>query len=173
MTLLSKSTDALRLIAIDVTEFLPYRLFTELRRQMYRLAGARIGRAACLYGRQTVAYPERLSIGERAFINAGCLFENEGLVSVGKRTYVGPRVSFLTTNHDALTMANAPSPIRVGDDCWIGGNATLLPGCDLANGTIVAAGTVMLGRPHARGLYAGVPGRFKRETPARGGPETL
>jgi acetyltransferase-like isoleucine patch superfamily enzyme len=157
----AKLADALRLFAIDVADMLPYRLFVEARRQAYRLAGARLGRGACVYGRQIVSHPQRLAIGDGCFINAACCFENEGGVTIGRRTYVGPRVNFLTTNHRA-GMANETAPIRIGDDCWIGGAATLLPGCTLASGTVVAAGAVMLGRVHERGLYAGVPGALKR-----------
>lgn len=160
----SKALDVFRLLLVDAVDILPYRFFVAVRRWSYRLAGARIGRGACLYGRQIVAYPQRLDIGSRCLVNAGCIFENEATIEIGDRCYVGPRVKFFTTDHDAATMANLPRPIRVGADSWIGGGATLLPGCEIADRTIVAAGAVMLGRAYSAGLYAGVPGVRKRPT---------
>ena len=110
-----------------------------------------------------IAYPRRLDIAAGCFINVGCIFENEAEVRIGERSYIGPRVNFFTTDHEPTTMANRPRSIRVGADCWIGGGATLLPGCELADRTVVAAGTVMLGRSYAAALYAGVPGQLKRD----------
>jgi len=161
----SKLIDVFRLLAIDMVDFLPFRFFVDLRRYMYRLAGVRIGPTACLYGRQVINFPQRLVIADQCFINGYCLFENAAEVSIGARTYVGPRVNFFTTNHDDVTMTNVVAEIRIGADCWIGGNATLLPGCILESGTTVAACAVMLRGFHRAGFYAGVPGKLKRPSP--------
>jgi acetyltransferase-like isoleucine patch superfamily enzyme len=163
----SKITDGLRQVAIGITDILPYPLFVSIRRYAFELAGARVGPAACIYGRQIVSCPERLELGALCFINANCFFDSEGGVSIGMRTRVGPRVMFLTTNHDETSMTNVVSAIHVGSDCWIGAGATLLAGCELEDGTIVAAGAVMLGRFHKRGLYAGVPGTYRRDIRGR------
>jgi acetyltransferase-like isoleucine patch superfamily enzyme len=165
----SKITDGLRQIAIGITDILPHHLCVSIRRYAFELAGASVGPAACIYGRQIVSYPERLRLGELCFINADCFFESEGGVSIGMRTRVGPRVMFLTTNHDETSMTSVLSAIHVGNDCWIGAGATLLPGCELEDGTIVASGAVMLGRVHKRGFYAGVPGTYKRDIRSNGG----
>jgi len=35
------------------------------------------------------------------------------------------------------------NPIKIGKNCWIGANAVILPGVELAEHTIVAAGAVV------------------------------
>lgn len=34
-------------------------------------------------------------------------------------------------------------PITIGDNCWIGGSATIVPGVTLGNNVVVAAGAVV------------------------------
>jgi acetyltransferase-like isoleucine patch superfamily enzyme len=48
--------------------------------------------------------------------------------------------------------------VVVGDNCWIGPGAFLLPGTKLGEGTTVAAGAVVMGRFPPRSVIAGNPG---------------
>ena len=34
-------------------------------------------------------------------------------------------------------------PVTIGDNCWIGGSATIVPGVTLGNNVVVAAGAVV------------------------------
>ncbi len=163
---LEKLRDALRLTAIAASDLLPHRLFVALRRSLYRAAGARVGEGVCLYGRQLVLYPQRLVLSDRCFVNVGCTFENAGGVEIGTGSYVGPGVSFLTTNH-GRDFASVTRPIVVGKRVWIGGGAILLPGTIVADGTVIAAGAVVRGDIREPGLYAGVPA--VRKSPRLGG----
>ena len=69
------------------------------------------------------------------------------------------------------------APIVVGDGCWIGTRATLLPGVTVAPGCIVAAGAVLTRDTRPNGLYGGVPAVLlqrtgahpRRRTPRRAG----
>ena len=47
--------------------------------------------------------------------------------------------------------------IRVGDACWIGARAILLPGVTVGDGCVIAAGAVVTKDCDAHGLYTGVP----------------
>jgi acetyltransferase-like isoleucine patch superfamily enzyme len=56
-----------------------------------------------------------------------------------------------------------PAPITVGDGCWIGAGAVLLPGVTVHDGCVIASGAVVTGDCAADGLYAGVPARRVRD----------
>ena len=45
----------------------------------------------------------------------------------------------------------------IGDGCWIGARALLLPGTTVGSGSVVAAGAVVRGACEPNSLYAGVP----------------
>jgi maltose O-acetyltransferase len=48
-------------------------------------------------------------------------------------------------------------PVTIEDGCWIGANATVLPGVRIAGGTVIAAGAVVTRDCEPNSLYAGVP----------------
>jgi maltose O-acetyltransferase len=59
-------------------------------------------------------------------------------------------------------MAKA-APVRIGNDVWIGGNVTILPGVTIGNNVVVAAGAVVTKDVPDDSLVGGVPARLIRE----------
>ena len=104
-----------------------------------------------------------IEIGERVFINAGCKFQDQGGVRIGDGVQIGHNVVIATLNHDLApeTRVNVtPRPVVIGDDVWIGSNATILPGVTIGEGAIVAAGAVVAKDVEARTIVGGVPAKF-------------
>jgi acetyltransferase-like isoleucine patch superfamily enzyme len=66
-------------------------------------------------------------------------------VHIGVSVAVAPGVKILSRNHDLydIWMHGAFKPVIIGDYCWIGANAVILPGVTLGNHTIVGAGSVV------------------------------
>ena len=59
-----------------------------------------------------------------------------------------------------------PAPIRIGNDVWIGANATVLPGVTIGDGAVVAAGAVVTRDVEPLTVVGGVPARpLKRIEP--------
>lgn len=52
---------------------------------------------------------------------------------------------------------------RIGEDCFIGGRALILPGVEIGDGCVVGAGSVVTKSVPARSLVAGNPARVLRE----------
>jgi maltose O-acetyltransferase len=52
--------------------------------------------------------------------------------------------------------------VRIGDRCWIGARATILPGVSIGDGTVVAAGAVVTKDCEPGAVYGGVPARRLR-----------
>lgn len=50
-------------------------------------------------------------------------------------------------------------PITIGDDVWIGGHSTILPGVTIGNGAIVAAGAVVTKDVEPNTVVGGVPAK--------------
>ena len=50
-------------------------------------------------------------------------------------------------------------PIRIGNDVWIGGNVTILPGVTIGNNVVVAAGAVVTKDVPDNNLVGGVPAK--------------
>ncbi|WP_274617023.1 DapH/DapD/GlmU-related protein [Vibrio furnissii] len=58
------------------------------------------------------------------------------------------------------------APITIGDNVWIGANATVLPGVFIGNGAVIAAGAVVTKNVAANTVVGGVPAKtLKMITP--------
>ena len=80
------------------------------------------------------------------FQSPGCYFQSQiGKIFIGKNVYIAPNVGLITSNHDPKNLDKhlEGKNIHIGDECWIGMNAVLLPGVQLGSKTIVGAGSVV------------------------------
>jgi len=98
------------------------------------------------------------------FQSPGCYFQNfSASIYLGKGSYIGPNVGLITANHDPrnLVFHHEGKDIHVGERCWIGMNSVVLPGVRLANGVVVAAGSVVTRDVEIENcLVAGVPAKI-------------
>ena len=51
-------------------------------------------------------------------------------------------------------------PIRIGHDCWIGGNAIICPGITIGDRCVIAAGSVVTKDVPDDSMVAGVPAKI-------------
>ena len=91
-----------------------------------------------------------IEIGERTTINNAAVLIAEGAgIRIGARCLIGTEWQVMDTNAHELELgrrAEADSQTRqvvVGDDVFIGSRVTLLKGCRIGNGCVVAAGAVV------------------------------
>ena len=54
-------------------------------------------------------------------------------------------------------------PVNIGNDVWIGGNVTILPGVNIGNNVVIAAGAVVTKDVPDNSLIGGVPAKIIRE----------
>lgn len=137
-----------------------------IRNGALRKTGHRLADTANLSPRFFLGAWEGLTVGDRSFVNYGCFFDLAAPTTIGSDVQIGYGVMFVTGTHEVnpVTMPRAgafiAAPIEIGDGCWIGARATILPGVTLPAGTIVAAGSVVTRSPDVPGTYAGVPARL-------------
>ncbi len=87
-----------------------------------------------------------------------------GEVFIGNNVMIGPNTLISTVNHPMTPMGRRKhlgitKPIHIGDDVWIGGNVTILPGVHIGNNVIVAAGAVVTKDIPDNTLVGGVPAK--------------
>lgn len=100
------------------------------------------------------------------FQTPGCYWQNHrGKIIIGRNCFIAPNVGIITTNHDVNDVAKHVEgrDIRLGDKCWIGMNAMILPGVILDPNTIVGAGSVVTHSfPEGHCVIAGNPAKIIR-----------
>lgn len=99
-------------------------------------------------------------------IAPGCYLDGTNGIFMGKNVRVAPRVSILSANHGLNDFDEYPKsePVRIGNNCWLGTNVIILPGVQLGNHVIVAAGAVVTKSfPADNILLAGVPAKVIKQ----------
>lgn len=93
-------------------------------------------------------YGYNISVGENFFANFDCAFLDAGKITIGDNGMIGPHTCLLAVTHpknpeDRKKGLNIPGDITFGDNVWLGGNVTVLPGVSLGNNVVVGAGSVV------------------------------
>ena len=113
--------------------------------------------------------PEKISRGTRCpGLAPFCYIDARNGILIGKNTWIGPRVSLISMNHDTNDYKKyiKDSPIQIGDNCWIGAGVIITAGVQLGNHTIVAAGAVVTKPFKGNVLIGGVPAKVIKELKA-------
>lgn len=116
-------------------------------------------------------YGTNIRLGRGVYANFNCTVLDVALVEIGDRTLLGPGVQIYTASHP-LSAAQRRSglesgqPIRIGDDCWIGGGVIICPGVTIGARSVIGAGSVVTRDLPEDSLAAGNPCRVVRSLAA-------
>jgi len=111
-------------------------------------------------------FGKNITIGKDVFFNTGCSFQDRGGISIGNGSMLGMNVTIATLNHGLSSEkrnTTYPSPVLVGENVWIGSNATILPGVTIGDNSVVAAGAVVTKDVPKNSVVAGVPAKVIKE----------
>lgn len=93
-------------------------------------------------------YGSQLSLGDRVYINAHCVFLDAAEIAIGDDVMIGPACQFYTVEHpltvkERLAGTQLARSIVVGRAAWIGGGAIIMPGVTIGEEAVVGAGSVV------------------------------
>lgn len=81
------------------------------------------------------------------YVNYNCTFLDNAAITFGNNVLVGPGVVISTINHgihpQQRLMFDDAKPINVGENVWIGANATVLSGVTIGKNSVIGAGSVV------------------------------
>ena len=105
-----------------------------------------------------------ISIGEGTTINRNTCILSQ--VSIGKYCSIAPNVVIVGANHifsdksvNIKHQGSSSKGIVIGNDVWIGANATILDGVTIGDGCVIAAGAVVARPVENNCVVGGVPGK--------------
>ena len=86
--------------------------------------------------------------GDRVYANFGLTLVDDTHIYVGSCTMFGPHVTVATAGHPILPELRRQNyqynaPVRIGENCWIGAGAVLLPGVTVGDNVVIGAGSVV------------------------------
>ena len=94
-------------------------------------------------------YGKQISVGKRFFANFNLTVLDEARVTIGDDCFIGPNVSIYTACHstdpvERNTRREWAEPVTIGDNVWIGGSVTILPGVTIGSNVTIGAGSVVV-----------------------------
>lgn len=112
----------------------------------------------------TIHNPHKITKGKNVYPgdSPGVYINAANGVRIGDYTNIGPNVGIISSNHDLVNndTHTTAQPINIGRFCWMGMGAVILPGVQLADFTIVGAGSVVTKSfPEGFCVIAGNPAR--------------
>lgn len=93
-------------------------------------------------------YGKQIKVGKRFFANFNFTVLDEAYVTIGDDCFIGPNVSIYTACHstdpvERNTRQEWALPVNIGNNVWIGGSVTILPGVTIGDNVTIGAGSVV------------------------------
>ena len=113
-------------------------------------------------------YGLNIHVGEDFYANFDCVILDVAEVRIGKNCMLAPQVAIYTATHpldpeERNSGLEYGKPVIIGDNCWIGGHATINPGVTLGNNVVVASGAVVTKSFPDNVVIGGNPARIIKE----------
>ena len=121
---------------------------------------------------------DKIFLGNDVIIGMNCTFVDCNKIEIGNNVLIASNVQIYTAAHPVelskrLVENWKPEsgmyfcqtyalPVKIGDGCWIGGGAIILPGVTIGSGTVIGAGSVVTKDVPDNCLAAGNPCRVMR-----------
>lgn len=132
--------------------------------------GAKIGRRVIFYPGVWIFTGRSLTVGDDVDFAKDVLITTDGGVTIGDRVLIGYRTQILSANHNIppsphriFEAGHTKAPVNISDDVWIGANCIILPGVEIGEGSVIAAGSVVTKHVPAFSYAAGIPARVIKE----------
>lgn len=112
-------------------------------------------------------YGCNIHVGENFFANFNLTVLDEALVVFGDNCLVGPNVSIYTACHplspeERNSWVEWARPVTIGNNVWIGGSATILPGVTIGDNCVIGSGSVVTRSVESDTVVGGNPARVIR-----------
>lgn len=107
---------------------------------------------------------KNIHVGEDFLANYNVTILDIAPVHIGDYCMIGPNTLITTVGHPLSPKGRREKkgfgkPVTIGDDVWIGGNCTILPGVKIGNNVVVAAGAVVTKDVPDNCVVGGVPAK--------------
>lgn len=109
-----------------------------------------------------------IHFGKNVYCNFNFTAVDDSHIYVGSYTMIGPNVTVASAGHPILPELRRKAyqynmPVHIGENCWIGAGAIIVPGVTIGDNTVIGAGSVVTRDIPANCVAAGCPCRVLRQ----------
>ena len=111
---------------------------------------------------------KNIHVGEDFLANYNVTILDIAEVRIGDYCMIGPNTMITTVGHPISPKGRRErkaqgTPVKIGNDVWIGGNCTILPGVTIGSNVIIAAGAVVTKDVPDNSIVGGVPAKVIKQ----------
>ena len=122
-----------------------------------------------------VLYYKNISVGNGTApgLSGNCYIQGRNGIDIGHNVRIGPGVGLISANHDIDDYDRWPvcSPMKIGNNVWIGMNTVVLPGLAIGDNVAVGANSVVTKSIPSNSIATGNPCRVIRQKAAYSGKD--
>ena len=136
-----------------------------LRYMAYKLLFARIASMPIIYPGVRFVFMKNIRLGKSVSVNSGSYLYGRGGIDIGDNVLISPNCVIVAGDHDlhaaGLIMEHPTKSqkIIIESDSWIGGNAVILGGTTVAQGSVIGAGAVVTKDTEPYSINVGAPAK--------------
>ena len=112
-------------------------------------------------------FGQNIHVGDNFHADYNCTMLDLAEIRIGDNCLIGPDVGIYTAGHrlepEGRVLDVYGLPITIGNDVWIGGHSTILPGVTIGDGAVIAAGSVVTKDVAPRTLVGASPAKEIKE----------
>lgn len=143
------------------------RMFNAWRVFLCRLFGAKIGRCCVVKSSCEIWQPWNLTMGDYVALSEHVVCYTVDKITIGNQTTISRDAFLCCASHDVSSpiMELTTAPIEIGSNAWIAARAIVMPGRNVGDGAVVAAGSVVVDNVEPWTVVGGNPAKVikKRE----------
>ena len=147
-----------KLLFLWVVGYIPSHL---ARSFFYQLCGIEMGKGSTIHMGARFFEPNNIKIGKGTIIGDHVFLDGRAKLTIGSHVDIASSVMIYNSEHDldSPTMKAKEDPVTIGDYCFIGPRAIIMPGVTLSKGAVVAGGAVVTKDVPAGVIVGGVPAK--------------
>lgn len=132
-----------------------------VRQAWLRTMGVGVGKLVSVFRGVTVQGAERILLEDGVVVGWHSHLDGRGGLHIGRDVAIAQGAMIVTAEHDydSPYFVQRNAPVRIGRRAWIATRATILPGVEIGEGAVVAAGAVVCKDVGSFSIVGGVPAR--------------
>lgn len=132
-----------------------------IRKLFYILMGLKIGKGSRICMKCIIMSPWNISIGANTMINEYVLLDGRGGLTIGDSCSISMWAILYTASHysDSNEFQYYSKETKLGNCCWIGTRAVIMPGSVIRDRTIISVNSVFKGISDENAIYVGNPAK--------------
>ncbi|MDY4761198.1 DapH/DapD/GlmU-related protein [Streptococcus thoraltensis] len=140
--------------------------YDSARKLLEKITGQKIDPTTIINVPFQTHFGRHITFGKNVYVNMDVFMTDLGGITIEDNVLIAPRAKILTVNHPLKPSDRHKLELKsvtLKKNCWIGADATIMPGVTVGENAVVAAGALVTKDVPADTLVAGIPAKVMKK----------